>query len=54
MKAFILTGNKVTNTTRYNQQLFYERALDMNFQIADEVRSTELAIISSYPTLKRE
>ena len=34
----------------FSQQLFHELALDLSFKIADEVRSTESAIISSYPT----
>ena len=33
-----------------NQQLFHEWALDMRWQIANEARSAELAIIISYLT----
>ena len=39
-----------TGLTKYHKQLFHERALDTSFWIADEVRSTESAIISAYPT----
>ena len=33
-----------------NLQLFHECALDMRWQIANEARNAELAIIISYPT----
>ena len=46
---FITTGRKNTGVD-YLTIIHHKRALDMRSQIAKEVRSAELAIITSYPT----